>query len=53
MVGRQANQIADPEAVVYLVNFTDDPGAKSRAIVATSSSSRALPRVARPFRLQL
>jgi hypothetical protein len=24
----------DPEAAVYLVNFTDDPGAKSLAIVA-------------------
>ena len=31
----------DPEQAVYLVNITDDHGAKSRAIVATSSSSKA------------
>jgi hypothetical protein len=31
----------DPEEAVYLVNLTDDHGAKSRAIVAMSSSSQA------------
>jgi hypothetical protein len=31
----------DPEEAVYLVIVTDDYGAKSRAIVAMSSSSQA------------
>jgi hypothetical protein len=31
----------DPEQAVYLVNFTDDHGATSQAIIAMSSSSQA------------
>jgi hypothetical protein len=31
----------DPQEAVYLVSFTDDHGAKARAIVAMSSSSQA------------
>ena len=33
----------DPEEAVYLVSFTDDHGAKSRAIVAMSSSRSTCP----------
>jgi hypothetical protein len=41
----------DPEQAVYLVNFTDDHGATSQAIVAMSSSpSRCINRAKRTTR---